>query len=554
MPRLLEQIAPGAEVNIFGEEIDQTSWSDFAGRVACLPVCNFTDLKKAILYSHSPYVHEQEDRVAHPNRGEAYAWRRLPRFLDRFKEVRERMRATSPNELLVSLDVGSSIPIYSEMMRAHWLRKCGDHAQQGLKFAIESYEDRSRQSNAILNNHFDRDSAFKLSFVSCLQTCLYCIPYSLSGEDESIRDFLESTMRGLMANAVRHIDRRDKKEAKVLTDLYGSLGMNLDPSTIQRTPMERAWRIDAVLGPSLNLRPDELLLQTTYRDPLDPEVSKKAQRLHKRARVAELEGDHSAAQSLRSEALALIERRPKYKISQEEAACFIDDLIKLSVDWLVRNGYASPARFFSIDKIDPQELLEEAQSSLDAETKLTGFCRRTFERIRLGDPDHIFDEISSIKEYLDEETVSSITSIESYPFYAPQPANIREVGRLAVEIAENMATLASLLKRRGEYMTFPWGRMPETEGITRIAQIATNQLPEEILRVMASRNHEGEFIISTDLHSMKEVLGWLSQGEFDTLVGVSEALSLRPEDLVRVLRIRRVKKPAPSGKLLGARF
>lgn len=206
----------------------------------------------------------------------------------------------------------------------------------------------------------------------------------------------------------------------------------------------------------------------------------------------------------------------------------------------------------SLDRRDPEELLKEAIRSLDAETKLCGFGRRTFERLGNGDPDHLHDEISNISEHIAPETVASITSIDSYPFYAEQPKRVRDTERIALDIANNILALSSRLKRRGEYMTFPWGRMPEVNGgVDRAARLALDHLPGAILNKLTTANSDGQFTISTDHHSAREVHTWMSQGEFDELTTLSPAVDLESDKIVEVLRIKRLKKPAPSGRLLG---
>lgn len=299
MPLLLEQIAPNADIDIFGDKVDEDTWIELAGRAGLLPVCDYVDLRNTILYSHDPYRYEEDNRTLFPVRGEAYAWRRLPRFLDRFKEIRERMRETCPNGLILSLDVGSSTPIYSEMMRAHWLRKCGDHAQKALGYSIDIYGDRSKQSNAMLAEHMRRDSDFKNAFISCLQIALYCIPYEISGDRVAIHDYLEKTMLALLANSIRSIDRKERKNPRNLELMYNQLNIEFDPLKIQRTPMERAWRIDMVLGPAQDFTPHETLASTTYRSDLNEKTAKEVQNLYKRAGLAKSKGDPVADVRLR---------------------------------------------------------------------------------------------------------------------------------------------------------------------------------------------------------------------------------------------------------------
>lgn len=552
MPLLLEQIAPSSEVDIFGDRVDEQTWFELAGRASLLPVCNYIDLRNSILYSHDPYRYEEDNRVAFPERGEAYAWRRLPRFLDRFKEIRERMRETCPNELILSLDVGSSTPIYSEMMRAHWLRKCGDHAQRALGYAVDIYGDKSKQSNAMLAQHMRRDSEFKNAFISCMQIALYCIPYEISGDKAAIHDYLENTMLALLANSRRFIDRKERKNPRNLELMYSQLDIEFDPSKIKRIPMERAWRIDMVLGPTQDHTPHEILASTTYRSDLNKKTAKEVQSLYKRAGMAKSKGDLATDVQLRKEAAQILGSRVTNIVGLEQSAYLLSELLDGSIEWVISQGLATPVRFMSLDRRDPRELLEEAKSSLDAETKLCGFGRRTFERLGNGDPDHLHDEISSISEHIAPETVASITSIDSYPFYAEQPKKYRDTDRIAFDIASNMLALSSRLKRRGEYMTFPWGRMPEiNSGSDRAVRLALDHLPGAILSNLTSANSDGQFTISTDHHSAREVHTWMSQGEFDELTKLSPAVDLGSDRIVEVLRIKRLKKPTPAGRLLG---
>lgn len=547
----LESIAPEVRDDIFGDPINPESFVDFAGRVAYLPVCNYIDLKNSILYSHEPGRYEEEDRVAYPERGEAYAWRRVPRFFDRFKEVRDGMRHTYPNELILSLDIGSSIPLYPEMMRAHWLRKCGNFAADSLRGALSGYSDKSDSGARIIENNMRKDSEFKAAFVSCLQIALYCIPYELSGDSTAISDYLTKTMRFLLANSKRHIDRRDNKDPKNLRRLYESLGIRYDPSTIGRVPMERAWRIDACLGPTGDLAPLEVIQETQYRDSLSPLTGKKVELLHKNARSADQEGDHIRARALRREARGIIEARDVKKVGADETIIFVDELLSLAVDWAVSHGYACPVRFLSLDMVDPKELLAGMESGLDMETKLSGFGRRTRERLSTGDPDHIWDDISNIEDRISKETLALITSIESYPFYAEQPQWVRELGVSSDEIAGTMIRIMNTLKRKGEYVTFPWGKMPDYGGRSRAAQIAIDMLPESIIQRIARHNSLGVYAVEQQFHSPEEVATWFSQGEYDNLHGVSPAVDLDDEALVSVLRVRRNRDSTPSGALLG---
>lgn len=560
MPILLEQIAPSAEADIFGDAVDPEARVAFAGRLAYLPVCTYLDLENTILYSHNPYYYEQQDQELHPTRGDAYAWRRLPRFLDRFKEVRERMRDTCPNELLLSLDVGSSVPIYSEMMRAHWLRKCGDHAQQGLKHAVDVFEDKSRVSNAMLGQNMRRDSTFKNSFISCLQMALYCIPYELGGDEDALRAYLEDTMRMLLASCTGFIDRKERKNEANLIRLYDHLSIDYDPSKVQRTPMERAWRIDMALDQSGGTQtPHQMLQETTYTDDIeDSSKAKQAQMLYRRANKANAAGDEEEAARLRDEASMLLGDRRTSWVDSEEAAYLLEELLTDAVEYVVGEGYAPPVRFISMDMRDPLYLLEEATVSLDAETKLSGFGRRTFERALHGDPDHIHDQISNIRRYIAPEMAASITSIDSFPVHAEPPRRVRDMGRFADEISRDMGCLAEILKKRGEYMTFSWGKIGQTAPASRLRPFdwarnkAIRGLPREVEKRLIANNSDGQYLISLDLHSKSEVRSWMSQGEFDTLLGISPTLDLDEDERVKVMRIRRHKEPTPSGRLLGA--
>lgn len=554
MPLKLEILVPEGSTNIYGEVPSEEKTQALASRVPYLPVCDYVDQRKITLYSHNPFLYEQENFGLYPNIGDAYAWRRLPRFIDRFKEVRETMRATCPNELVLSLDVGSSVPIYSEMMRAHWLRKCGDHAQQAFTYALSVLEDRGRVTNILVEQHSRKGATFKTSFISCLQTALYCIPYELSGDESAIREYLVDCLSLLLSSTDRFINRKDRKDPQNLREIYEKLEMVFDPARIQRVPLERAWRIDSPLGPAQGSTCLQDILDTKIQDPLTLAQEHHVKDLATRISRAGREKDHDLVLRLRKEVQGVIGSRSARTVDQEQASLFLAYLIEPAVDFVLRSGYAPPVRFMSLDQRDPLELASEAKSSLDAETKMSGFYRRTIERLIAGDPDHIHDSISRVRSHVPTETATAITSIESFPFYADQPERLRDVDEIAEDIAKNMLNLCATLRKQGEYMTFPWGTSAFSnldDGIS--ARLARERLPEEILKKISAANVDGEFLISREVYSPEEVRRWMSQGEFDTLLNLSPAVDTGSDSLIEVLRIRRAKKGSPSGKLLGAK-
>jgi len=145
----------------------------FASAIQEVPICNFRDLKETGQYSLNPAKFEEtykKEEGVKP--GTAYAWKRLPRFLDDFKRIRTTLQQTHQGELIMGLDLGSSFPIYSELMRSVNLRKAGDYAERAVasslgKLAEEREElDFGRPGVVFLEVHARHSSELRTALVS----------------------------------------------------------------------------------------------------------------------------------------------------------------------------------------------------------------------------------------------------------------------------------------------------------------------------------------------------------------------------------------------------
>jgi len=308
--------------------------------------------------------------------------------------------------------------------------------------------------------------------------------------------------------------------------------------------MERAWRIDPVLDTLSGSTAYEVVSQTSYEE-LNVNSSSHLAYLFGLASQAAKEGDREFANELRKEAAELKKDTSSVKfIEDEPAADIISWLVREVSKTLTERGHAFPTRFLSVDVRDPKELLDEAASSFDVETVISGLYRRTRDRLIRGDKDHLHCSIREATAFIAPESLASITSIESWPFYVDRPGRTREIRGIASDIVSDMTTLVGCLKTGGEYMTFPWGEIPflgdgEEELMARIAR---KQLIPEVERSILPLTFGGKIAYLTQRYAQEEVHSWMTDGEYRELAPRSPAFTEENEtEGFQVLRLQKTR-------------
>src|SRR3989344_2880577 len=125
-----------------------------------------------------------------------YAWERVPRFAAEIKETFDRIKTGS----LLCLDLGSSIPFYTAMLRAIAFGRAGDRARdiEGPIFSGEALDSLRRDGNADLlplANSLSKNKAVRRLLTAAIQEVLYGMTTEeANSESDALRQRIASKL------------------------------------------------------------------------------------------------------------------------------------------------------------------------------------------------------------------------------------------------------------------------------------------------------------------------------------------------------------------------
>lgn len=541
------------------------------GSIDLLSVCSLGDLKKASDEARRDPSDTSTSNLV--SASDVYAWLRVPVFLDRFKQLREVMLKTYPHEAIVALDIGAAFGIYPEARRSIWFRKCGDLASlitgltlDGVSDIGEDINADRRMTNMIHAEHGARGTEFYRTLTSHIQISLATIPLELSGDRLKIQDYIRHSIIYLGHNATQIIDREDRRDYSSPSLQAVAERMNMKVEDERYIPIERRWRVDA-FNDTLSGTTAAEQITNTSRIIVDPKVSEQVGYLFELAKLAKREGDSDTANQYRKEANQIkAESTRAYRFDPEKIGRFYVAIASRAAAFAVTHGYACPARFMSLDMLDPKVIAHEAELGMDEEAKATGMFRRERERLIKGDPDHITCRIEDAGyDPRIPDKLSLITSIESWPFYTEAPKTYTEADEMAAYVAEAMVNLGLKLKPFGEYITFPWGIINHSDepgqesdiiGSSARLRVARQRLIDTVNGMLAGYTYKGTFRKIHERFSVMEVKDWMTNGEETHLATKSPIFRMIEggnefQTEIELLRLRREKLRIRSGDHTG---
>lgn len=491
-----------------------------------LPICTPSDIGRIERVKRGLSIDDKSG--ATNDLGGAYAWQRLPRFLDDFKETVKVFMATHPYEAIVCVDLGSAFPMYRELLEAVWFKKCGRFARRAVSSLNQTLEVNAKSIDVDDDTPFDRVSydglrsphlakngAVRKALDSYTQIALSTMPSELSGEPDKIRQYL--------FESISFMSLFGRERLRSGTERRGSDHLSMEGFT-----MEEIWNIDLTLTANPDQKTILEMLVGTKASYLDPSRVEDISYEFEVARMAKRSGDLELAEDQRKKGKLLREQHTITAVAGEiEAVKFIADSAQHIADYLVDNGLSCPATFYSVDMAEPTQLVKDSRISFDRETLASALCRRATTKLERRDRRHIVGRVSEVIKRFKPEEVMMFTSFEADVFYTELPDRPRDLEPAAQALAQTICQIYSRLPRGGVYTAFPWDTIRTGEGGGLATELSSKKIVRErflprVIELLAILE-EAEILIRH--YPLRDIFEWMTPEEFKLLVPISPVFS-----------------------------
>ncbi len=371
-----------------------------------------------------------------------YAWERVPRWLAQIEESFkvEKEDLVDNIEPIVCIDVGSSLPLYTQHLRGHLFRRSGRHASD-LAFGILNGE----ASKAL------RDSQLKSS----------ALLGAVSNSPE-LRGLLESAIQEILyslspADVAKDPANREQFRSRVIYQLAHQTARYVKPSSHGTADMEARWglRYEVIESPASYLQ------ALSHQGVVPTDESRAA-----RQRLAA--GSRDAADMEAAKQMVALGTRSALELIRWQA----DQVVKHIVD----NPRYRPARFISLDISDPEVVAASSLANTPASTQAMDLFTHAVQSL-FDSRQHI---VADLLKPLDapDNSITNITCFDGWPFAFQAADNTDEFIELGTQ------TLLSFYRKlapKGRVIIFPW-ELPAGSPISpaAISEIKLNVVPHII--------------------------------------------------------------------------
>lgn len=352
-----------------------------------------------------------------------YAWERLPLWLAKVGETYKETDGTP----IVTLDLGSSVPLYAQLLRSLEFRRSRQRADELVK---EVCGDDSLSKLRADKGHLkalhkaaSRDKLGRELLATAVSECLY----EITPEESQNTDDARLAFRKRLLEKIVSIDYTYELDGSVKN-------------------IETGWQ----------LRIDKEDQETTYFEHLESLLVPTPEAVHAGLRMV-------AAREARGityiNQAALLEERKLAKQKQPAGTGVVSEYVLWQSDELARkvvgNKRYKPARFLSSDVSDPMEIAKssikntpDATKSLNLFTHAVSSLSEPSQHLRLN----MFEPLP-----LPDNSISLITLFDSWPLHFQRDPNIHDDDEDSGEIAIKMLKgLYDKLAYGGKIVIFPW--------------------------------------------------------------------------------------------------
>ncbi len=352
-----------------------------------------------------------------------YAWERLPLWLAKVGETYKETDGAP----IVTLDLGSSVPLYAQLLRALEFRRSRERANELVKeLCAEDSLNKLRSEKGhlkALHKVASKDKYGRELLATAVSECLYEItPEESQNTDEARIAFRKRLLEKIIAiNYTYELDETVKN-------------------------IETGWQ----------LRRDKEDQETTYFEHLESLLVPTPEAVHAGLRMV-------AAREARGityiNQAAILEEQAIAKQRQPAGQGVVSEYVLWQSDEIAKkivgNKRYKPARFLSSDVSEPMEIAKssvkntpEATRSLNLFTHAVSSLSEPNQHLRLN----VFEPLP-----LPDNSISLITCFDSWPLHFQRDPDIHDDDKDFGEIAiETLRGLYEKLTYGGKIVIFPW--------------------------------------------------------------------------------------------------
>ncbi len=427
-----------------------------------------------------------------------YAWERLPAWLAKVSETYQSIPKDLP---IVTLDIGSSVPLYAQLLRGKEFSRDGTRASElvAATFNNEAFEELRDYDERLvpIAHQIARDEEARVLLIAAVQDCIYQItPEEAAGEARTNPLIEERMLEKLLSNW----------QSKYIRDTGGS-------------DVESGW----------SLRFETIESELTYFERV-AEAGITTTDAHRAklilAQEAELTDYHQAQLRLDGVNGKIDDYRElahQTKPAKAELAVkYIAWQAKFLANMIVGNPRYKPARHLSMDSTDPTQIAASALANTPETTQNLHMFSHAM--VSLGDrhqhlQGNVFDKIP-----FPPNSIALITCFDAWPFHFQtddRPGGEKEIYNAAV------ATLLELydkLAYGGKIVIFPWATNKSNYSDRKADKRALEAALVEFSR------HVGHGA-SRDLVATEVLKSWMSSSDEQTLETMSSIFTSKDTHL-----------------------
>jgi hypothetical protein len=400
-----------------------------------------------------------------------YAWERLPSWLARVSETYKLIGRVP----IITLDIGSSVPLYAQLLRSNEFVRDGRRAGDLSKTSMGSEAAQTlRRENAKLlpiSHALSRDEPARNLLCAALQECLYEItPDEAARDQRHKRDGrFQQRFHAKLLGQKRYYVQEEQPEAGG-RDVEVGWGLRIHSLEDAHSYAKRVQQLRIPNQGALEAR--ERLAKSGGKDPADRELAKQTE-----AVGSKLADEYIAWQA------------------------------KFISSFVVGDKRYKPARFLSMDASDPRQIALSGIANTPDTTKSLNLFSHAISS--LSEPQlHIRDSLFGELPF-PENSLALITCFDAWPFHFRTDEQLHGDTDFGDVILDTLMEFYDKLAFGGKIVIFPWTTKHERYKDEK----ADKKVLEGALLEFCQRVHHG---VSRDLLPREVLREWMSVSDKET--------------------------------------
>lgn len=414
-----------------------------------------------------------------------YAWERLPSWLAEVHGVYEEIGSRP----IVGVDVCSSVPIYAQTLRAYEFARSGVRASELVRtlFSNETFAQLADTTLQPVALALSKSKDARRLLVAATQEVLYTLT-----ADETYRDDDRPNRK-----LISHLEQQIATQHTTYEKFHVSSDLRFKTTDSKATYLEKVTDLAI---------PSDLALTA-------------------RTRLSQGVGDTNADIKLAKDTKL---------VGEDQAQKLIRWQARYLADHISGNKRFRPARFFSVDIADPQEIASSsAMNSSQSSQQLELF---KYAMNSLGDANqhiqgNIFDKLP-----FPDNSLAHITCIDAWPFHfqldEKKHESHEDFGKVALDV---LIDFYNKLAPGGKIVIFPWAVHSDSYAERKAADRVLNAVAVEFARQIKG-------CVNRQIHHVETLESWMSVADKETSDKMSPVFSNGVDHLEALM----VTKPKES--------